>query len=459
MKAWLNSKLKGGTSGVVMKAMGLFGGMQMLVILCGVVRVKIVALLLGATGVGLFSIFNNALTLLSTATQLGLRSSAVREVAAGDDAGAARSAAMVRFWGRVLGLFGLVVTLVAAPWLSVYTFGDYSHTLGFMMIGVAVALMALTVAEQAVMQGRKRLGALARSTMAGVIGGLVVSVPLVYFLRINSIVPVVVAYAVTAWIGVKIYRCGDAEPACRARAKELWREGLPMLRLGGYMTVAAVVTEAVNYVFIIYLTHAGGTDAVGVYQSGYTVMMRYVGMVFTALGVEYYPRLASCNANPARQQVFIRHETMLLMAVLGPLLAVFMPLAPLVVKILYTTEFLDAVPYIIASAPGVVLRGYAWCLSFLMLARGDGRTYVITEIASALIGLALNVAGYRYGGMLGLGLSFTLWYAVYAVMMVAVNVRLYGGRMSRRVTLTSLSVLAAVIAIALILIFFKPNLI
>ena len=452
MRAWLNSKLKGGTSGVVMKAMGLFGGMQMLVILCGVVRVKIVALLLGAIGVGLFSIFNNALTLLSTATQLGLRSSAVREVAAGDDDRAARSVAMVRFWGRVLGLFGLVVTLVAAPVLSVYTFGDFSHTPGFMMIGVAVGLMALTVAEQAVMQGRKRLGALARSTMAGVIGGLVVSLPLVYFLRMNSIVPVVVAYAVTAWIGVTIYRRGDEEPVCRARAKELWREGLPMLRLGGYMTVAAVVTEAVNYVFITYLTHAGGTDAVGVYQSGYTVMMRYVGMVFTALGVEYYPRLASSNANPARQQVFINHETMLL-------LAVFMPLAPLVVKILYTAEFLDAVPYIIAAAPGVVLRGYSWCLSFLMLARGDGRTYIITEIVSSLIGLALNVTGYRYGGMLGLGLSFTLWYAVYAVMMVVVNVRLYGGRMSRRVTLTSLSVLAAVIAIALILIFLKPNLI
>jgi len=433
--------------------MGLFGGMQMLVILCGVVRVKIVALLLGATGVGLFSIFNNALTLLSTATQLGLRSSAVREVAASGDEGAA---AMVRFWGRVLGLFGLAVTLVAAPVLSVYTFGDYSHTFGFMALGVAVGLMAVTVAEQAVMQGVKRLGALARSTMAGVIGGLAVAVPLVYFLRMDSIVSVVVAYAVTAWIGVRIY--GGRMAVGPAPVRELWRQGLPMLRLGGYMTVAAVVNEAVNYIFIVYLTRTGGTDVVGVYQSGYTVMMRYVGMVFTALGVEYYPRLASCCANPARQQVFIRHETVLLMAVLGPLLAVFIPLAPLVVGILYSAEFMDAVPYIIAAAPGVVLRGYAWCLSFLMLARGDGRTYVITEVVSVLIGFALNVAGYHFGGLSGLGLSFTLWYAVYAVMMTVVNARLYGGRMSRRVTVTTLSVLVIIVIIAFIFIYLKPNL-
>lgn len=152
-----------------MKAMGLFGGMQMLVIICGVVRVKFVALLLGATGVGLFSIFNNALTLISTATQLSLRSSAVREIAA--EEGERNSAtAMVRFWGRVLGIFGLVVMLIAAPVLSVNTFGDYSHTLGFMALGVAVLLMSMTVAEQAVLQGTKRLSALARSTIWGVVG-------------------------------------------------------------------------------------------------------------------------------------------------------------------------------------------------------------------------------------------------------------------------------------------------
>lgn len=431
-----------------MKAMGLFGGMQMLVILCGVVRVKFVALLLGATGVGLFSIFNNALTLISTATQLSLRSSAVREIAT-EEGEHNSAAAMVRFWGRVLGVFGLVVMLIAAPILSVNTFGDYSHTLGFMALGVAVLLMSMTVAEQAVLQGTKRLSALARSTIWGVVGGLVIAVPLVYFLRMDSIVPVVVAYAVTAWLAVKFYY----RPVRDNRTlRELWRSGLPMLRLGGYMTVAAVVTEATNYVFIAYLSQTGGTDTVGIYQSGYTVMMRYIGMIFTALGVEYYPRLAACCANPARQQVFIRHETMLLMLVLAPVLAVFIPFVPLIVKILYSDEFLDAVPYIIATAPGVVLRGYAWCISFLMLARGDGRTYVTTEIISSLIGLALNIAGYRLGGLLGLGISFTLWYAVYAVMMSVVNVRIYGGRPSRRVSLTFAGVFVTITLISMLFI-------
>lgn len=60
--------------------MGLFGSMQALTILCGIVRVKCVALLLGTTGVGLFGIFNSAQLLLAT-TQLNLRYSAVRDIA------------------------------------------------------------------------------------------------------------------------------------------------------------------------------------------------------------------------------------------------------------------------------------------------------------------------------------------------------------------------------------------
>ena len=73
------------TSSIVIRAMGLFGSLQMLNILCGVIRIKIIALLLGTVGVGLFAIFNSALTMISAVTQLGLRESAVRTIASASD--------------------------------------------------------------------------------------------------------------------------------------------------------------------------------------------------------------------------------------------------------------------------------------------------------------------------------------------------------------------------------------
>ena len=130
--------------------MGLFGSMQALTILCGIVRVKCVALLLGTTGVGLFGIFNSAQLLLAT-TQLNLRYSAVRDIAQASSSGTLNDAIhTVRRWGWLLGSAGVIITLLSAPLFSLYTFGDLSSTPQFMLLAIAILLMAANSGEQAI---------------------------------------------------------------------------------------------------------------------------------------------------------------------------------------------------------------------------------------------------------------------------------------------------------------------
>ena len=66
----------------ILKAMGLFGSVQGLNILMSLVRNKIVAVLLGTTGMGLITLYNSTVKLLSDATSMGLPMSAVRELSA-----------------------------------------------------------------------------------------------------------------------------------------------------------------------------------------------------------------------------------------------------------------------------------------------------------------------------------------------------------------------------------------
>lgn len=92
------------TSSIVIRAMGLFGSLQILNILCGVIRIKIIALLLGTVGVGLFAIFNSALSMISAVTQLGLRGSAVRTIASASSPGERDGKVIItRRWGILLG--------------------------------------------------------------------------------------------------------------------------------------------------------------------------------------------------------------------------------------------------------------------------------------------------------------------------------------------------------------------
>lgn len=64
----------------VLKYAGIFGGVQGLNIIIGLVRNKLIALLLGPAGMGLASLFNTAINFISQATNFGISFSAVKHL-------------------------------------------------------------------------------------------------------------------------------------------------------------------------------------------------------------------------------------------------------------------------------------------------------------------------------------------------------------------------------------------
>jgi len=64
----------------ILKATSIFGSTQILQILVGLVRSKFVALLIGATGMGLSSMYMSSLTMIITIFGLGISSSVVRDL-------------------------------------------------------------------------------------------------------------------------------------------------------------------------------------------------------------------------------------------------------------------------------------------------------------------------------------------------------------------------------------------
>ena len=86
----------------ILKYTSLFGGVQGLGILVGIVRNKLVALLLGPDGMGLVSLFNSTIKLVSDSTNFGLSMSAVKNLSeaydTGDDEKVRHVVRLVRSW-------------------------------------------------------------------------------------------------------------------------------------------------------------------------------------------------------------------------------------------------------------------------------------------------------------------------------------------------------------------------
>ena len=114
-------------------------------------------------------------------------------------------------------------------------------------------------------------------------------------------------------------------------------------------------------------------------------------------------------------------------------------------RLIYSSSFLDIIPYITLGMSAMGLRAASWCIQHTVLARGDGRLYVVTEIASCTLCLVLKIVGYSQWGFVGLGVSYIIWYLSFLALVWYIYRRHYGYRLRGRVMVPVLA--GAVVAI------------
>lgn len=409
-----------GLSRGVLKVMALFSGLQCFNILCSIVKMKLVALWLHSAGVGLFGIFNTTVDTLATVTDMGLRQSAVRDVAANHPANQSggshlqKVVGVVRRWTRFSGLLGAVVMSGISFPLSLWFFGDTSHWWMFLILSVAMLCNALVGGEQAILQGTRNLKALARSSLVASVAGLAVSVPMFRWMGDVSVPLSIIAYGVAGTGAMSYFRFKSPKPE-KITPRETWTMGKGFVSMGVYMALGAFATNIGQLFFLAWLGRNSSLGEVGLYQSGTTIIVRYVGLIFTAVAMEFYPRLAAYGYSRMRTSVFVRHEMTLLTLVLVPVVLVFLLLRQWVVVILYSEAFLEIIPFISFGVLSCLFRASSWCMAFVTVSRGDGRIYILTEVVDSVIGVTLAMAGWTLAGFVGLGIAFIAWYFCYTV--------------------------------------------
>lgn len=435
----------------VFKAIGIFGSAEGLAMVCSVVRTKLVALWIGAAGVGLFGLFNSVVEMLGALTQSGVRNSAVREIAAANDYDKKVNAAVS---GRRLGIrLGILIGTACAllsPLFSLISFGGYGYWWAFAWLGIALLINSITAIESGILQGFNRLQGIAKASVSGSLLALTVSVPILYIWRMDGIVPVILAYSVCI---------GGAYWWQRVRGikakKELSSHNKPMmgimLRFGIYLTVSGFVLWIVNYILLSVVNNMGGEADMGYYQCGYTLIIRYMGVVFSAIGMEFFPRLSSAvGKGMSRGFPYVNHEIFVVLNIVVPMGAVLAALAPFVIRLLYSASFLAAVPFVVFALVSCGFRCASWCIGFMIVAKGDGKLYMWVEAISGLCCLIFSLSGYMLFGIAGLGYAYILWYAVYLMMVYAVCYRKYGYRIGIKTGMAIVSYTFALLAVVLL---------
>lgn len=413
----------------IFKATSLFGGVKVYQIVIGIIKSKIIAVLLGPVGVGIQGLFQSATTLIQSITAMGISSSAVRDVsesyASGNQERVDRVVSVVRRLVWITGILGMVSVMVLSPQLSISTFGSHDYVIAFVLLSVTLLFDQLTAGHRVVLQGTRRLKALALSSAVGSTVSLLVSIPLYYLYGIKGIVPTLILTSLALLLVTWYYARKVGIKPVKIKNKEALSEGRLLLKMGLSLSISSILVYAADYVIRWYIRVNGGVEVVGLYNAGFILMTSYTGMVFTAMTADYYPRLASVNKDNEKCNIIINQQAEVAVLILAPLLTIMIIFMPYVVRLLYSDEFLPSVGYMKWAAVGMMFKALSWSVSFNFIAKGEAKLFLINETCANITFLVFNVIGYHVGGLTGMGISFAVASLVYCLQVCIISYKKY----------------------------------
>ncbi len=421
----------------ILKYTGMFGGVQGLNIGLGLVRTKLIALLLGPSGMGLASLFNTTVGFVSQATNLGVSFSAVRHLSslydAGDVSALAHFVKVVRGWSLLTALLGMLVCVMIGPLLSQTTFAWGNHSLHFMLLAPAVGMLAITGGETAILKAMRSLGALASVQVLAVVAALVISIPIYYFFGESGIVPVIVLMALATML-LTVRHSYRLVPLQLSGAKGMLGEGMEMVRLGVAFTLAAVIGSASELFIRSYLNVVGDLDVLGLYNAGYMLTFTYAGMVFSAMEADFFPRLSGVQHDIAATNECVNRQMEVSLLLLSPMLAALMLSLPILIPLLFSAQFLPVVEMGQVATLAMYLKVMTLPVAYITLARGYSLSYLFLETSYYVAFVVLFIVGYEHWGLYGTGVAVALAHLFEYVLVNGYAYKKYGYRFSATVS-------------------------
>lgn len=395
----------------ILKYTGIFGGVQGLNIMISLVRNKLVAMLLGPGGMGLTSLFNSAVNFISQTTSLGISFSAVRHLSEifdeGNEEHISHFIKVVRAWCLLAALLGMFVCLAVGPLLSDWTFSWGDHTLHFLLLAPAVAMLAVTGGETAILKASRRLKALAVTQISLVVISLFVSIPLYYLFGESGIIPVIVLMAFIGMIVTMLYSY-RFYPLRIGGLNGILGEGMEMIRLGVAFTVAGIFGSGAEIAIRAYLNVNSDLSTVGLYNAGFMLTVTYAGMVFSAMETDYFPRLSAINHDIEAVNTTVNRQIEVSVLLLSPMLAIFMLSLPILLPLLYTASFLPVVAMTQVASLSMYFKSVYLPVSYIVLAKGDSKAFLVLEALSYIFLVIFVIVGYTAYGLLGTGIALSL---------------------------------------------------
>ncbi|MDP3334163.1 MAG: O-antigen translocase [Methylococcaceae bacterium] len=402
----------------ILKTSSIIGGSSVINILIGLARTKVLAMLLGPSGVGLISLYTALMSTASSIASMGIGTVGTRQIAeahANEDVHALAVVRRSMFWGALLlACAGALVVWSLREFLAVRVLGGIKHAdiVGWLALGVAFSVASAS--QGALIQGMRQIGDIARISVYGSILNTILGIGLLWqwgsvalwaFLLIGPLFNFLLGH-------LYVSRLPKVQPG-KITVQELSRQWKMLLRLGIPFMGAGLANTLVQLWIRMSVSDQLGLDAVGHFQAAWAISMQYIGFVLGAMVADYYPRLTGVINDKVAASRLVNEQTEIALLLSAPVFIAMIGLTPWIVHLLYSPEFAPAIEVLRWQILGDVLKVVSWPLGFVILASGAGKVFFWTETSTLLLMGGLVAGLISSMGLEITGIGFLAAYAYY----------------------------------------------
>ncbi|MDC3316417.1 O-antigen translocase [bacterium] len=393
----------------------VIGSARAVNILISILRIKVVAVLLGPSGVGLLSIFNSLQGMVTKTAGLGMGQSGVREIAAsrGELATLSRVRRVLFAAHLVQGALAMLVVWLLRSQIATWLFGNAARATEVGLIGVAILLVLLGAAQTALLQGLRKIDELGRVTVIGAFMGTVAGLSAVWVYGESGLIWFVLVQPLAAALVAMHYTLRLPKPTTpRLSLSGTWAIWKPMAKLGTVFMLGGLATTATLLLVRGRISQELGLDAAGHFAAAWSISMTYVGFLLSAMSADYFPRLTE-NIHDLRASVrLINVQAQLVLAIGGPTILLLIGLAPWLITLLYSAEFEPAVALLQWQLLGNVFKLAGWSVGFAHVAAGRGKIFLSMQLVFNVVFLLVLWPLLETMGVVVAGPAFLLGYLV-----------------------------------------------
>jgi len=355
--------------------------------------------------------------LVRSLSGMGLSFSSVKDIAEAnktdDKQTIARTITMLHRWLWWTGILGMLLMIAFSAPISRYVFGDQSQIVSICLLSFCVLTGTISSGQIALLQGLRQISQMARASVYGAFGGLIVAVILYSLLGVDGIVPALIAVSLLGlffswWFARRLW----IEKVVLT-TRETLRMGGSMVKLGLYTVVSGLISTVTLFLIKSFILQTEDVNTVGLFQSVWSISALYLGAILTSMGADYYPRLCGLNNHNPDVVRFANEQTRFVLLVSTPLIVGLLLFSTPVLTLLYSSKFLVAANLLRWQLLGTFLKVLIWPVGFILLSKGKGMRFLIVEFTWFAVYYLATRFGWPYFGLDSAGIAYVIAYVVY----------------------------------------------